>query len=119
MPGVWMKSGSKCRLDDFLDLDHRHLCGSRHVRVKIAGGFADTSNSPLYRLPGLDDREVRLERGFPDIELAVEFLDRLAFRHHGADTGAGVKSRDTAPPARIRSASVPCGVSSSSSSPAR
>src|SRR6267154_2372115 len=69
-----------------------------HHRAEISGGLAEDEVAPLVALPGAHDGVVGLERLLED-HLA-------AFEH-------------PAPPARMRSASVPCGLSSTSSLPAR
>jgi len=67
--------------------------------------------------PGLHQRQVGLNPALQDEGVSVEFLVLLALGNQSTDTGARIETWNPAPPALIRSASVPCGQNSTSSSP--
>jgi hypothetical protein len=115
-----MQSGSRLAdRHDLLDLGDADLAAGRGRLVEVARGLAEHEVAALVGLPALDDREVGADAALEDIILAVETLDLLALGDLRADAGLGVEAGMPAPPARIRSASVPCGQNSTSSSPAR
>ena len=79
---------------DLLDFGHRHLAGGRHVRVEVARRAPVDEIAGGVGLPGLDDRDIGPEPGLANIELPLEFLDRLALGDDGADAGLGVEGGD-------------------------
>ena len=141
-PGVWTSLGSSSPgLDQLLDLGDRDPPAHRGQRVEVARGVAVDEVAVPVALPGPHQAEVGDDRllqhvlrgprrsrtpGSPSAGEATITLPSASYRHGRppsatwVPTPVAVKNAGMPdPPARIRSASVPCGVSSTSSSPER
>jgi hypothetical protein len=81
-------------LDDLLHLDDADLAGHRRQRVEVARGLAKQQVAGLVGLPRLDQGQVRGQRFFHHVPLAVELAGFLALGHQGAVAGPGVERRD-------------------------
>ena len=103
-----------------LDLGHDHVRRGRHDRIEVPRGLAIDQVALVVRLPGMHHRQVGAQAAFQHVDAAVELLGLLALGDLRAGAGARCRTPGMpAPPARMRSASVPCGLNSISSSPAR
>jgi len=67
----------------------------------------------------MHDGKIGEDAALHDIALSIELALLLALGDEGADAGLGEEGGMPAPPARMRSARVPCGLNSSASLPAR
>jgi len=125
----------RSRLDQLLDLGDRDPTTHRRQRAEVACGPSIDEVAVAVALPGADQAEVTDDRPLQDVVAAVERPGLLLGRGHD-DIGVRVvlprrptvghldthpvavkKAGIPDPPDRSRSASVPYGVSSTSSSP--
>ena len=100
-------------------LGDRHAPGHRRERVEVPRRPPVYEVSEWVGLPRLHERKVGVQRSLKQVDAPVDLLGRLALGDRCSDSCGGVKGWYPAPAARIRSASVPCGTSSTSSSSER
>ena len=136
--GVHVVGVQLAGLDEMLDLGDRHPAAHRGERVEVARGVAVDEVAVPVALPGPHQPEVGDDRLLQHVLTApsksrVSFggedtitLPSASYRHGRPPSATWVpppvavkNAAMPEPPARIRSASVPCGVSSTSSSPER
>src|SRR5208283_1907498 len=102
---------------DVVRLGDDHFAGERHDRIEVVGSQRILEVAVVVGLLAAEEGEVALNRLLEQVGLAVDLDDLLAFLDRRADAGGGQHAAEPAPPARMRSTSVPCGESSTSISP--
>ncbi len=107
------------RLDDLFNLGDSNLAASRRQRVEVARRLPVDKVAEGVGLPSFHQRNVSLNSKLKDMRLTTEVLVLFTLGDKRSDAGASVEAGIPAPPARMRSASVPCGQNSTSSSPDR
>ena len=93
--------------------------GGGHDRPEVAGGLAVDEVAHPVGPVGADQRDVALDRVLEDVGAAVDHPGLLALGQRRADAGGQKNAPIPAPAARIRSARLPCGTTSSSILPGR
>ena len=75
-------------------LGYRDLRRGRHHGVEIARGFAVNKVAEAIAFPCFDQREVRGESAFEQVETPVEFAHLFPLGHDGACARGSVEGRD-------------------------
>src|SRR5205814_10493911 len=76
------------------DFGDRHGGGGRHHRIEVARGLPVDEIPETIALPGLDEREVGLERRFEDEGLAVDDAGLFTFGDKRPITGRRKEAAD-------------------------
>ncbi len=92
---------------------------TKNAKVEIARGLAEYQISGVICFSSLHDGKIGENTFLEDVILTTPTFDLFAFGDHRTNAGLGVESRNATATRRIRSARVPLGLNSSSSSPDR
>jgi hypothetical protein len=82
-------------LDELFDFDHANLATAGDHWIEVPRGFSKNQVAGLVALPRFHQGHLGCDARFKHIFHVVEILRLLAFSEFRAETGAGVKRRDT------------------------
>src|SRR3954467_1198048 len=103
---------------DVLGLGQDDAGGHGHQGIEVPRRQRISQVADVVSLLGVEESEVGLERFLEKERAPIDLEDLLALLDQRARSGRGQHAAQAVPPARIRSASVPWGTSSTSISPA-
>ena len=78
--------------EQLFDFGHGYFSAGRNHRIEIARGFAIDQIAGLVALPRFHDRDIRANRFFQHIFLAVEIVRVFVFSKLGAECGARIEA---------------------------